>query len=122
MSFIYSNNSAIFFSSILFKIFFTSSLSLYIIIIFNKISFESIAYPRFDILLINLFIKVLSFLNKLLLNKEFINLFLKYLLSLNASIILLKSSKIFSSKEYALKISFNYKKLQKNIILLFLLI
>ena len=80
---------------------------------FNKISLESIEYLRFDIFLINLFIKELSFLNKLSLNKEFINLFIKCLLlspplSLNVSIILIKSSKICSSKEYSLKFSFNY--------------
>ena len=67
---------------------------------------------------------MLSFLNKLLLNKEFINLFIKYLLSspllsLNVSIILIKSSKIFSSKEYSLKTSFNYKKKSKKYFLTF---
>ncbi len=62
---------------------------------------------------------MLSFLNKLLFNKEFINLFLKYLLSLNVSIILKKSSKIFSSKENVSKISFNYNKTSKKYYLTF---
>ena len=70
-------------------------------------------YPSFSILSINLLIRVLSFLNKLLLNKEFINLFRKYILSfpslsLNVCINKIKLPKICSSIEYSLKTSFNY--------------
>ena len=72
----YKNNKDIF------KIFLINSepepfsLSLYILKTFKNISLESISNTRLIILSINLSIKSLLLLYKLLLNKEFINLFL----------------------------------------------